>query len=108
MFFLIRTVFWFSLVLLVLPLGGIDENGRSVGPVEALSAAREAMTDVAGMCERKPDVCETGRAAFQTIGVRAREGARIAYETLDEQYGDKDETATGSVPSPRPHGTPVR
>jgi hypothetical protein len=102
MFFLIRTAFWFSLVLLALPLGGTDENGRSVGPIEALSAAREAVGDMAGMCERKPDVCVTGRAALQTIGVRAREGARLAYEALDEQYGEKDTTATGSVPA-APH-----
>jgi hypothetical protein len=99
MFFLIRTAFWFSLVLLALPLGGTDENGRSVGPVEALAAAREAVSDVAGICERKPDVCVTGLAALQTIGVRAREGARIAYEALDEQYGEQDSTATGSVPN---------
>lgn len=107
MFFLIRTAFWFSLVLLALPLGSTDENGRSVGPIEALSAAREAVSDMAGMCERKPDVCVTGRAALQTIGVRAREGARLAYEALDDQYGEKDETATGSVPA-APHHTESR
>lgn len=107
MFFLIRTAFWFSLVLLVLPLGAAGDNGHSVGPVQALSAAREAVSDMAGLCERKPDVCETGRAALQTIGVRAREGARLAYEALDEQYGDRDDTLTGSVPA-KPLDGPAR
>ncbi|RVD28877.1 hypothetical protein EN742_35310, partial [Mesorhizobium sp. M4A.F.Ca.ET.020.02.1.1] len=59
--FLIRMAFWFSLVLLALPLNvGTDEAGHeTVGPIQALFAAREAVGDIAGICERKPDVCET-------------------------------------------------
>ncbi len=84
MFFLIRAAFWFSLVLLALPLNvGTDEAGESVGPLQALMAAREAVGDIAGICERKPDVCETGRSAMHTITARARETAKIAAEMLD-------------------------
>ncbi|CAG0994888.1 MAG: DUF5330 domain-containing protein [Rhizobiaceae bacterium] len=103
MFFLIRMVFWFSLVLLVLPLdtGRTPGSPPPVSPFQALSAAREAIGDVAGLCERKPDVCVTGRAAFETIGSRAREGARIAYELLDDGSADTDASiSTGSVPNP--------
>jgi hypothetical protein len=102
MFFLVRTAFWFSLVLLVLPLdaGRAPGSPPPVSPIAAISAAREAIGDVAGLCERKPDVCVTGRAAFETIGSRAREGARIAYELLDENFGETDATSTGSVPTP--------
>ncbi|HHZ07171.1 MAG TPA: DUF5330 domain-containing protein [Rhizobiales bacterium] len=110
MFFLIRMVFWFSLVLLVLPLdaGRAPGSPPPVGPLQAISAAREAIGDVAGLCERKPDVCMTGRAAFETIGSRAREGARIAYELLDDASGDADATiSTGSVPAPG-KAAPVR
>jgi hypothetical protein len=88
--FLIRTAFWFSLVLLVLPLGTGPNGENSVSPLQAIFAAREAVGDLAGICERKPDVCETGKAAMQTIGVRARESARIAYQALDEQFGQPD------------------
>lgn len=102
MFFLVRTAFWFSLVLLVLPLdaGRAPGSPPPVSPFAAISAAREAIGDVAGLCERKPDVCVTGKAAFETIGSRAREGARIAYELLDENFGETDATSTGSVPDP--------
>lgn len=100
--FLLRSAFWLSLVLLVLPIapeGAAD--APQVGPFQALGAAREAIGDVSGLCERKPDVCETGRAALQTIGVRAREGARIAYELLDEHLAEPDRTiATGGVVAP--------
>lgn len=87
--FLIRMAFWFSLVLLLLPLGTDDAPG--VNPVQAFFAAKEAVDDMAGICERKPEVCNVGRAAMETIGARARESARMAYEMLDE---------TESAPNP--------
>lgn len=110
MFFLVRLVFWFSLVLLVLPLdaGRAPGSPPPVSPLQAISAAREAIGDVAGLCERKPDVCVTGKAAFETIGSRAREGARIAYELLDDASGDTDATiSTGSVPAAKPVAAPA-
>ncbi|WP_367715399.1 DUF5330 domain-containing protein [Nitratireductor sp. GISD-1A_MAKvit] len=109
--FLIRSIFWLSLVLLFLPIGGTGgEEGAEtsqVGALQALGAAREAVTDLVGICERKPEVCATGRAALQTIGARARESARIAYEMLEtpeaqpENAPDSQAIApltTGSVP----------
>ena len=102
MSFLIRMAFWFSLVLLVLPLDPATGNGTAdpVGPVQAFFAARAAVDDVAGICERQPAVCETGKAAMHTIGVRAREGMRIAYEMLDDKDAPTvDPQATGSVPA---------
>lgn len=93
--FLIRAAFWFSLVLLMLPFGG--EDGAEVGPLRAFLAARAAVDDFSGICERKPEVCETGKAALHTIGVRAKASAKLAYEMLDEQGVP--------VPSERPDAT---
>ncbi len=104
--FLIRAAFWFSLVLLALPLNvGTDEVGHeSVGPIQALFAAREAVGDIAGICERKPDVCETGKSAMHTITARAKETAKIAAAMLDDQQASDQQAAgpditvaTGSV-----------
>jgi len=104
MFFLIRMAFWFSLVLLALPLSvGSDEPGQdSVGPIQALFAARDAVGDIAGICERKPDVCETGKSAMHTITARAKETAKIAAAMLDDKGSEPDTSpdtslATGSV-----------
>jgi len=100
MFFLIRMAFWFSLVLLALPLSvGSDEPGQeSVGPIQALFAARDAVGDIAGICERKPDVCETGKSAMHTITARAKETAKIAAAMLDDKSASPDtSTMTGSV-----------
>lgn len=99
--FLIKSAFWLSLVLLMIPFGGARDDQPAVGPVEALFAARAVIGDVGGLCERQPDACEVGRAAFQTIGLRAKEGARIAYGMLDEHFGETGEPLhTGSVPTP--------
>jgi hypothetical protein len=109
--FLIRMAFWFSLVLLVLPLdiGTDEQTGESVSPLQAFFAAREAVVDVAAICERKPDVCETGKAALHTIGARAREGVRIAAGMLDEDQGALDTaTTTGGIPAaPETDGAPA-
>ncbi|RST83842.1 hypothetical protein EJC49_21965 [Aquibium carbonis] len=94
--FLIRTSFWFSLVLLFLPIAP-GEDTETVSPLAALVAARDAIGDVGGMCEREPQVCETGRAALQTIGVRARESARIAYQMLEPEPTADDAITTGGV-----------
>ncbi|WP_195161889.1 DUF5330 domain-containing protein [Mesorhizobium sp. NBSH29] len=100
MWFLIRAAFWFSLVLLFLPFGlGGDIKGETVSPLQAVFAAREAVSDVTGICERKPDVCVIGKSAAHTVGVRARETARIAYELLDQQLSEGEpDLQTGSVP----------
>jgi hypothetical protein len=105
--FLIRMGFWFSLVLLLLPfdMGGESDGAARVNPVQTFVAAGEAIGDIAGICERKPEVCETGRQAIHTIGIRARESARIAYEMLDEKIEEPEAAlSTGSIaiPTPRP------
>jgi hypothetical protein len=120
--FLIRTTFWFSLVLLLLPFGG-DGSSDELGPLQALLAAREAVQDISGICERKPDVCEAGQSALHTIGVKAKASARFAYEALGsdeegaeaqrddvaeaiddagETAADTIKTGTVAVPKPRP------
>lgn len=103
MFFLIRMAFWFSLVLLALPFdtASDDPSGQaSVSPIQALVAAGEAVGDLSGLCERKPDVCETGKSAMHTVTVRALKTARIAAEMLDESdpaAQPDTKTTTGSV-----------
>jgi hypothetical protein len=101
--FLIRTAFWLSLVLLVIPFDVSDraDTTETVGPIQAFLAARDAVGDVAGMCERQPTVCEVGRAAVHTIGLKARETARIAYAWIeDEQKAPSEpdtQIMTGSI-----------
>jgi hypothetical protein len=99
--FFVRSAFWLSLVLLAIPFGGTADDGRSIGPVEALGAARTAIGDVVAICDRQPGVCETGKAAMHTIGVRARDASKFAFQVLDSHVEGTDPAATGAV---RPAG----
>jgi Family of unknown function (DUF5330) len=103
MWFLIRTCFWFSLVLLALPLGAEREDGTRIGLAEAVIAASGAASDLSGFCTRQAGTCETGRKLAGEVTVRAKSAARIAsnYFGEDEKQA-KDLTIeevieTGSV-----------
>lgn len=98
MWFLIKGAFWFSLVLVLLPLFDTDatqklEQGPAVELGDTVSAASEAISYLSAMCLKKPEVCEKGAEAFVALGHRAREGAHVAYKLLDSQFADPTEQA---------------
>ncbi len=102
--FLIRFAFWFSLVLLALPFDvGPDAEGReNVDPIQALLAAKDAVGDLAGMCDRQPDVCETGASAIHTVTERAKLAARMAVSMIEDTPSQtapepKERVTTGSI-----------
>ncbi|GAB4514677.1 MAG: hypothetical protein Tsb0019_12840 [Roseibium sp.] len=104
MFFLLRTAFWLTLVLVLIPLGSDQEGtpAEKVDPVSAFLAAQATVSDIGGFCERNPQACETGGNALTAIGSRARDGARIVYEFLDTNIADSagaEPQVTGSVAS---------
>ena len=95
MWFLLRMGFWLCVVLVLLPSGGSQPVPKSqVSATEAMSAAKLAMGDMRGFCERQPDACTVGSQAIVTIGHRAQAGAKMLYEFLTEQLGPNE---TGSV-----------
>ncbi|MBD8893530.1 DUF5330 domain-containing protein [Roseibium litorale] len=103
MFFLLRTAFWLTLVLALIPIGsgGSDSETKSIDPVAAYFAAQAAVSDLSGFCDRNPAACETGSEAISAIGARARDGARIVYEYLDTQVAD-EKSGTGQGFSDQP------
>ncbi|WP_252910052.1 DUF5330 domain-containing protein [Aliihoeflea aestuarii] len=99
--FLFKSAFWLSIALLFIPLAPSGETDEpQVGAVDAFFAARDAISDVSGICERKPEVCEVGGALVGSLGMRAREGARIAYEALDGQFGETPAESQLAAPTP--------
>lgn len=110
MWFLIRGAFWFSLVLVMLPIFDQDATDRlskedGVELTDALSAATGVFSYATDLCAQKPDVCLKSAETFSTLGSRAREGARVAYTYLDTQFADEeavkaaDAVKTGTVTS---------
>ncbi|KQS77448.1 hypothetical protein ASG25_03520 [Rhizobium sp. Leaf384] len=120
MWFLIKAAFWFSLVLVLLPIFGTEDAtqtqtrttaGVDIG--ETVSAASEAIGYISAICLEKPDVCTKGAETFNALGHRAKDGARIAYQLLETQFADEktaqaaapggDGVTTGTVPAARAH-----
>ncbi|MEJ8473921.1 DUF5330 domain-containing protein [Roseibium algae] len=94
MFFLMRTAFWLTLVLVLIPLGSNSDtvSKEKIDPIAAFFAAQETVSDLGGFCNRNPGACETGGNALAAIGAQARDGARIVYEFLDTQVAKNDGT----------------
>ncbi|SMC96923.1 DUF5330 domain-containing protein [Rhizobium sp. RU36D] len=93
MWFLIKGTFWFSMVLVLLSYFGKPEDtelaaapGIEIG--DAIAAATGAYSYIASICVEKPDVCVQGAETLQAIGQRAKAGALVAYQILDEKLAE--------------------
>lgn len=119
MWFLIKGAFWFSLVLVMLPIFDTDATNRlsqekGVELTDALGAAAGVISYATDLCAEKPEVCAKSAETFTTLGTRAREGARVAYTYLDTQFTDEteakkaDAVLTGTVAARLDPANPIR
>ncbi|CAD7027685.1 hypothetical protein REJC140_02532 [Pseudorhizobium endolithicum] len=106
MWFLIKGSVWFALVLVVLSYF----SSRPVAETEAASqfqvqdavgAAAQAYQYLSAICVEKPDVCIKGAETVSALGQRAKEGARVAFELLDQQFAD-EAPAIAELADPQP------
>lgn len=84
--FLVRTAFWLSVVVMLLPADS-DTDGKAprVTAFEAIAAAQTTVSDLSQFCTRNPDVCVTGGSAFHVFADKVRYGAKMIYG----YFGDK-------------------
>lgn len=85
--FLLRTVFWVTIVLLLLPVDDRSVNKSNqtpaAGPVtmtQAFGAARNALSDISGFCARKAEVCRTGSQMLDKLERKAKSAVRLIYD----------------------------
>ena len=117
MFFLLRVAFWLTVVLVLLPSGGGAQQSAQakVGAADAVVAASAAVSDMSGFCERQPDACTVGAQAAVAIGQRAKAGAKMVYDFINDHTASSDHVAehvapgnaTGSVKSRLPAGPKI-
>lgn len=102
MMFLLRTAFWISVALALLP--SVVPKQASTVPVDvgaaaAIAAASATVADLSGFCERRPDACAAGAHVATAFWQRARAGATILYDFATDQFGKTERTAgTSSGP----------
>jgi hypothetical protein len=83
MFFLIRTAFWLSIVVMLLPTpesAKVPEAQFSTG--QAISAASATVSDMGQFCSRQPAACEVGSSMLSYLGHKAVASAKWAYEAM--------------------------
>ena len=85
MFFLIRTAFWLSIVIMLLPTPDSMKTPDGVGAGQAMSAASATMSDMKQFCVRQPEACEVGSQALTQFGYKAQASAKWLYEFLGEK-----------------------
>jgi hypothetical protein len=83
MFFLIRTAFWLSIVVMLLPTpesAKVPEAQFSTG--QAISAASATVSDMGQFCSRQPAACDVGSSMLSYLGHKAVASAKWAYEAM--------------------------
>lgn len=75
--FLIRTAFWLTLVILVLPTNAEDQR-------QVYGSAEAAVKDMRSFCTRNPDVCDKSRDAFDVFSQKAQFGAKMLMNFVTE------------------------
>jgi hypothetical protein len=90
MLFLIRTAFWLTIIVLLLPT---DEQQRN----EVYGTAQAAVHDVATFCDRNPETCARGKDAFGVLVQKAQFGARMLMDLIDgnDETGEYEEPESG-------------
>ncbi|MFD1694874.1 DUF5330 domain-containing protein [Roseibium aestuarii] len=111
MFFLLRTAFWLTLVLALIPLGmpqvERSEEAAGIDPVSAFFAAQATVSDIGGFCSRNPQACETGGQALSAIGSQAAVGAGIVLDYLDRTFFDGTDRSGLTLPRDVAAQTPL-
>lgn len=113
MWFLIKTSMVFTMGLVVLsyfssaPEVPSDSQASQLQLSQAISAATDAYGYVSALCTEKPEVCEKGSEALTALAIRAKEGARVAYQILDTQLAAQDGAKPGPNTSPAQPMPPV-
>src|SRR5438445_8732922 len=97
--FLLRMVFWLTVILALLPSGGSQPAPKvNVSAVDAMSAAKATVTDMGSFCQRQPDACAVGSQAAVAIGHRAQAGAKMVYDYLNDHVGPHEAASGVSMP----------
>jgi len=101
--FLFRIIFWLTVVVLLLPNGGLQTNSSTiVSASDTISAAKATLADARSFCGRQPEACAIGSHTAVAIGHRAQAGAKMIYDYLSEHLGTEDDVARPGKPMAQP------
>ncbi len=80
--FLIRTAFWLTLVILLLPTGEGQQR-------DVYGSAEATVKDLSAFCTRNPHVCETSKDALDVFSQKAQFGAKMLMDFVADSANDE-------------------
>jgi len=100
--FLLRAAFWLALVVAFIPVREADlgEGQRAISTMETVNLAQSVVADISTFCSRNAQTCETGGILLSQMGLKAREGAKLAYTWLDQHVGKEQMAGDTRVVDP--------
>ena len=100
---ILRTAFWVSAVIILLPAGNDNTPGGGkpgetahVTAQNMVVAASSTAGDVSEFCTRQPDVCATGSAMYHLFEAKAKNGVKLIYNWASDANLVAPATAGGS------------
>lgn len=93
--FMIRTAFWLSLLILLLPT---DEQDQKI----VYGNAEAAVRDLTTFCARNPEVCEASKGAASKFSQKAQFGAKMLMDFFQDASARTDIEVDESRSSRRP------
>lgn len=87
--FLLRTAFWLTILLLILPTDKAEQQS-------VYGVAKTAAHDIQTFCVRNPNVCEKGRAAFEKLSAKAEFGAKMLVDIVSKNDTTQNEQSARS------------
>lgn len=75
--FVLRSLFWLTALVLLLPPAADGTPSPRVNLLHAAYSARVLAQDLTGVCERNPEACETSREALTLLTRKLETGAGI-------------------------------
>jgi hypothetical protein len=99
--FLLRVAFWLGVIVVLLPRSESQPaSNAQISATDAVSAATATVGDMRQFCERQPEACVIGSQAAVALEDRAKAGAKLLYDMLNEKLAasetDKVVTATAA------------
>ncbi len=80
--FIVRTVFWLAIIILLLPAN--EQQQR-----EVYGTAEAAVSDLSNFCIRKPIVCMQSKSAFDTFTQKVQFSAKMVMDFVHKFDSDE-------------------
>lgn len=99
---ILRAIFWFSLVVMLVPVKNDRYNlhSQNVSSLRTLSLVQTIASDITSFCDRNPGSCKAANELARNYGARVQAHAEQlnGLLTSKDSQKHKDQLVTGSVP----------